>query len=203
MKTDIKFVKPEEISLDTLIHIQEGSFDKVYLEECSDRLRNRFGGSSFEVALYNNSIIAYCQYLALDDEAFEEVGNLIRDLLKWREGVLSKNPDLTELIQCCRNSSGLPVDEHNIDMKAFPGEVYFDESKDIYSAELAVLPEYRRKGIATDLVRKLKENIDGNIFSFNKVSSAMHKLNAKLGGKPLFQFGPVLKDGTSLVLWVK
>jgi len=31
----------------------------------------------------------------------------------------------------------------------------------------------------------------------------MYKLNKKLGCKPLFQFGPVFKDGSSLILSVK
>lgn len=206
MKVDIKLVKPEEISLDTLVDIQEKSFPKTYPEDCRISLKDQFYGGSYGIALHKNKVVAYYKYLTIDDKYFNEYAGTVKYFLMWRAYVLSGNSDLTKLIEQCGESSGLNVNEYNHDIKAFPGEVTFDEKKDAISVELAVLPEYRKKGVATKLIREVRKKLKSEnfekIFFTNRKDSVMYKLNLRRGdSKILFQVGPAFKDGGSLVLW--
>ncbi len=205
MKLEIKNTKPEEISLDTLIEIQKKSFDKVYIKDVGDLLKTYFKESSFKIAIYDNSIIAYYQYFTPKDRAFKEYIPVVNYFLKWRDYILChSNPDLTTLIEYCKDSSELPVDEHSIDIQVFSPEIIIlDEAKDVFSAELAVLPEYRKRGVASKLIKELRKETTGKLFAFNRKDSAMHELNKKLGSKFLIQVGPIHTDGSSEILCVK
>lgn len=203
MKLNIKLVKPEEISLETLLEIQKKVFDDVYIKQSGESLKEDFNGSSYAIALDGTNIAAYYQYFAPEDACFKSYAEQINYLLAWREKILLGNCDLTELVERCKISSGLPVSLDNHDIVAFPCDINFNESKDIFSAELAVLPEYRRKGIATSLIKRVKDETKGYLFALNRKNSIMYSINKKRGAQFLMQIGPIFEDGSSLVLSVK
>lgn len=227
MRVDIKFTKSEEISLGHLLQIQQQSFDDVYLEKVGrSRVIKNFEGGSWAIASHKDKIVAYYSYLKPGDKEFKSYTEQFEYLLDCRKDLIchsltslifcateidppltslytmSKHP-LTRFFKQCTKESGCNVSPSNNNVYAFPGEATFDKSKDIISVELAVLPEYRRKGIATKFVKKLRRKTEGDLFACNRKDSAMYKLNKKLGCQPLFQFGPVYGYDSSLVLSVK
>ena len=91
----------------------------------------------------------------------------------------------------------------------YEGQFVYNPEKDSFLEEIAVLEEYRRKGVGSQLIRdaigRLSAEGYERVFLLAKTDgpSPSRPFCESLGFVPVIKYGPILRDGTFYTLMVK
>ena len=211
MKFNVDYAEPKIDFVETLGGIWDRSFDRVYHETKGPNFEEKLRDQSYILARNEKGeVVAYLTYNQPEDIEFGKSMDFIEVMLEWNKGLLEDDSDLGILVKYCNGLLGLDRTLKNHDIIPFEQGIGVDRKRDCYIEELAVLPEYRRKGIATNLFKKVLEASKGRSFmnvrkgSYDVIGEfPTHNLALELGFVPLFQYGPVFQDGTSYVIMAR
>ena len=180
--------------------IQKKAFDPIYLEMCGYAFKKKelYKGSSYLLAQEESKVIGYLMYQTPEDPAHEIFMNAYEEYLEWRYKYENFG-NISEIVRYCEHHSGLDFDESTID--TFDSSVELDEN-DSHLLEIAVHPNHQGKGVSSALIRKFHELSTGKKYLSTRNTIKMHDVAVHMGYEPFFQFGPLHKDNSLLVLFV-
>lgn len=205
MAIEIFCEEPTNIDLNDLKKIQKDSFDEIYLEKCTYGLEEHFKGSSFVFAYDKNKLVGYLMYQKPGDASHDNGMDWMYTYLEWRKSVEIGNEDKTmnEYITHCQKDCGIKTEKkHKKSFAADESLLGINDDLDSHLQEIAVIPGYRGKRIASLLIKAFHENTpEGTRYLYTRDNIKMNKIARHKGYVPLFEFGPLYKDGALGVIF--
>jgi ribosomal protein S18 acetylase RimI-like enzyme len=130
----------------------------------------------------------------------------VKKTLGWRKAFVEGRLADCGLVELCEKMAGEKMADcsqiQSFDLPTGVEQLLSpDPDRTTFFAEIAVLQEFRGKGIASAMIEKMHKDVGaGMVYCYTKNKGHMREILQNIGYAPIFQYGPIFLDSTSFVM---